>query len=126
MPRFDDDKGPPYQGMATVAERPSRQRERATATLPDLPVEVSLSEAARILNCDKKQVWKLIKYGQLAVRNKSGPWSTRPQYAIELESVLKLRCSYRTVGQQLRRPPAATQRKSLPRPDGGTGYIRLD
>jgi hypothetical protein len=127
MPRFDDDNQPPYlplrQGSAPAAA--TRAEDSHVATL-DLPKEVTTAEAAKILGCDRKQIIKFIQHGLLAVRNKTGPWSTRPQFAVELQSLLNLRCSYRTQGREQTPATSRPQRRVLRRHGKRTGYISLD
>ena len=64
----------------------------------NLPKEVSTNEAAQILGCDKKTVLKYIDQGLLEWRDMSPPSSTRPTYRLKLDSVLRLRNSYRVGG----------------------------
>lgn len=123
MPRFDDDNGLPYLPLAVTASGPSGSS--IAVACPDLPAEVSVARAAEILGCDKKQVGKFIKHGHLSVRNKSGPWSSRPQFAIQLESVLKLRCSYRTYNRPEPRQQAGQRRKTI-KSSSESSFIKLD
>lgn len=60
----------------------------------DLPPEVSLAEAARIANCDKKTVIRYLQDGLLDWRDIAPPSSSRPTYRIKLASVLALRTGY--------------------------------
>jgi hypothetical protein len=69
----------------------------------DLPPEVSLAEAARIANCDKKTVIRYLRDGVLEWRNIAPPSSSRPTYRIKLESVLALRTAYRACSPNLER-----------------------
>ena len=61
----------------------------------DLPPEVSLAEAARIANCDKKTVIRYLQDGLLEWRDIAPPSSSRPTYRIKLASILALRTGYR-------------------------------
>jgi hypothetical protein len=61
-----------------------------------LPPEVSLAEAARIANCDKKTVIRYLRDGVLQWRNIAPPSSSRPTYRIRLDTVLAIRTTYRS------------------------------
>ena len=71
-----------------------------------LPPEVSLAEAARIANCDKKTVLRYLNDGLLEWRNIAPPSSSRPTYRVRLSSIIALRTTYRYG------PPAPTKTRT--------------
>ncbi|MEM1350680.1 MAG: helix-turn-helix domain-containing protein [Myxococcota bacterium] len=62
--------------------------------------ELSLIEAARVLELDRRTVKKLVEQGVLPARLASPPSSQRPRYRIPTEEVL----TYRNTYQNLKRP----------------------
>jgi len=77
-----------------------------------LPEEVTTAEAAEILGCDTKTVRNYLRSGLLRWRNIAPPTSTRPEYRIELESVLAIRTGYRTT-PVIERKPKVVSRRSI-------------
>jgi hypothetical protein len=61
-----------------------------------LPAEVSIAQAARILNCDRKTVRRYIDGGMIEWRDKATPGSTQLTFALKRESVVAIRTEYRT------------------------------
>jgi len=89
-------RGTPAQSNNTplpIPRTPLGSADSAGAELK-LPPEVSLAEAARIANCDKKTVIRYIKDGVLEWRNIAPPSSSRPTYRIKLASLLAMRTAY--------------------------------
>jgi hypothetical protein len=94
------DEATPLGGKSPVDTAPSAIIEPNNAGHAandlDLPPEVSLSDAARIANCDKKTIIRYLKDGVLEWRDIAPPSSSRPTYRIKLASLLALRTSYRS------------------------------
>jgi len=76
----------------------------------DVVPDLSLSEAAGILNMDRRTVKKLIEQAVLPARIAGPPTSKRPRYRIPAEEVLHLRNSY---GRHAR--PWGVERKKVTR-----------
>ena len=66
----------------------------------DTVPEVSLPEAAEILELDRRTVKKLIEQAVLPARIASPPTSKRPRYRIPAEDVVRLRNSYGLCSKQ--------------------------
>ena len=78
----------------------------------ELPAELSLSEAARVLGVDKKTVLRYVRDGVLEWRDIAPPSSSRPTYRIKLESALKLRTGYRSEPEEpAERKPRVARRQ---------------
>src|SRR4051812_2188295 len=60
----------------------------------DTVPELSISEAAEILELDRRTVKKLIEQAVLSARIASPPTSKRPRYRIPADEVIGLRNSY--------------------------------
>lgn len=79
-----------------------------------VPPEVSLTEAARLLNVDRKTVTKYLRAGMLLWRDIAPPGSVRPTYRIKLASVIAIRNDYRSECPERLEP-----RRLNPREAGG-------
>lgn len=64
----------------------------------DLPPEVSITEAADILNVSRKTVYKMISAGALRVRDAAPPGSRRARYRLLRDEVTERRTAYVNVG----------------------------
>jgi hypothetical protein len=58
--------------------------------------ELTIAEAARLLDLDRRTVKKLIEQGVLRARLASPPKSLRPRYSLPTEEVLAYRNGYNT------------------------------
>lgn len=94
------------------------------SVIDQLPVEVSIAEAAHVLDCDPNTVRKMIRHGMLRARNTSGKWASRARYAIELASVLDIRCTYRTTGAVTHKQRLSPRRSR--HCSSTSDYIQLD
>jgi hypothetical protein len=86
------------EGRLKKAKRPTGQDEGADldAIIRAQPKEVNVRKAATMLGVSRDTVLAYIRAGLLKARDKAVPGSSRPVYAILLESVLALRNSYET------------------------------
>ena len=62
----------------------------------NFPPEIPLAQAASILGVDRKTVVKYLNAGLLEWRDIAPPGSSRPAFRLKLESVTRMRTSYRT------------------------------
>lgn len=84
--------------------------------------ELTVAEAARLLDLDRRTVKKLIEQGVLRARLASPPKSLRPRYRLPTEEVLAYRNGYNTF--QSPRPTGGKQAASR-RHAGDFPHIRL-
>jgi hypothetical protein len=77
----------------------------------EIPQELSVSQAAKVLGVDRKTVLKYLGGGLLEWRDIAPPGSTRPTYRMKRESVIAIRTTYRATG-----PSVRTRRKPVRRP----------
>ncbi|TWU00490.1 hypothetical protein Pla108_14410 [Botrimarina colliarenosi] len=84
--------------------------------------ELSLGEAAGLLNLDRRTVKKLIEQGVLPARLASPPNSRRPRYRLPAENVLSYRNTYKTFQRPARHEGKQAARR---RGDDGFPHIRL-
>jgi excisionase family DNA binding protein len=90
----------------------------------ELPIvdELSLAEAAKALDLDRRTVKKLIEQGVLRARLASPPGSLRPRYRLPAEEVIAYRNTYRT----FQSPRASDGKQAAPqRRVGELLHIRL-
>ena len=69
----------------------------------DLPDEVSVADATRILGVNKKTVIAYIRGGVLPARNVASPTSSRPQWRIPLDAVVEMRTAYEQLESRVTR-----------------------
>ena len=84
-----------------------------------------MAEAARILNVDRKTALRYLNGGLLEWRNIAPPGSSRVCYRVTLESVMRMRTTYRTGPYHPRVLPRERQPKLPPRPNGGQRHFEL-
>lgn len=65
----------------------------------NLPKEISVKDAAAILNIDRKTVLAYIKEGVLPARDVAVPSSKRPLWRLRLADVMEMRTAYRRYEQ---------------------------
>jgi hypothetical protein len=81
----------------------------------ELPEEVSVDQAAKILGVNRKQVVRYMEAGLTEWRDLSLPGSARSKYRLTLRSVMKLRTSYTSSSPTAKvSPERRTRGKSIP------------